>query len=85
MTTRKQQAKAATGPRVYCGPSIRGIAKQYTVFAGELPPALSEKAQAVPALASLIVPLERFADTRLALSNPESAEAAIYREALKKI
>ena len=32
--TRKPRAR---GSQVYCGPTVRGVAKQYTVYAGELP------------------------------------------------
>ena len=87
MSTRKQQPQqqAATGTRVYCGPTIRGVVKQFTFYTGKLPPALVEKAQAIPAINALIVPLEAFPATRVALFNPDSAEAAIYRNILKKI
>ena len=29
--------KPAEKKRVYCGPSVRGVAKQFTVYTGELP------------------------------------------------
>lgn len=29
--------KKETRTRVYCGPSVRGVARQYTCFTGELP------------------------------------------------
>ena len=29
--------KKETRTRVYCGPSVRGVARQYTSFTGELP------------------------------------------------
>ena len=31
------KAKETNTMRVYCGPSVRGVARQYTSFTGELP------------------------------------------------
>lgn len=42
---------------IYCGPTIAGVAKQYTVYKGELPPALKEAISALPAMKELIFPL----------------------------
>lgn len=38
----KKEKQTAQKPEVivYCGPSVRGIAKQYTVYHGRLPDAL---------------------------------------------
>ena len=41
---------------IYCGPTIAGVAKQYTVYKGELPPALKEAISALPAMKELIFP-----------------------------
>ena len=38
--------EAKTGPVVYCGPSVRGVARQYTVYAGTIPAALADFIQA---------------------------------------
>ena len=51
---------------IYCGPTIAGVAKQYTVYKGELPPALKE----------LIFPLERLPEVRQQLN---SKSGHIYR------
>ena len=32
------EREAKTGPVVYCGPSVRGVARQYTVYAGPFLP-----------------------------------------------
>ena len=87
MSTRKQQQPKTTTPAalVYCGPTIRGVAKQFTIYTGGLPPALTEKAKAIPAINALTVSLEAFPAARVALSNPDSAEAAIFRDILKKL
>ena len=43
------EREAKTGPVVYCGPSVRGVARQYTVYAGTIPAALADFIQAHPA------------------------------------
>ena len=43
---------------VYCGPTIKGLAPQYTVFVGGVPAKLAEKMEAIPVLKALTVPRE---------------------------
>jgi len=74
----KQQT--AAGPVVYCGPSVRGIVRQYTVFTGNLPDALNEFVGEHPLASALIVPTERFADMRQKLETAGTAEAILYRQ-----
>lgn len=75
-----------TGPLVYCGPTIKGIAKQYTTFSdGILPEALAEKAQAIPAIRALIVPLDALAQTRLSLGDKGSTESIIFSTIQKSL
>lgn len=59
MTTKKiKKAAEAAGTVVYCGPSIRGVAKQYTAYNNGIPEKLKAAAEKNKVLASLIVPLE---------------------------
>lgn len=48
--TEKTEARKprARGAQVYCGPTVRGVAKQYTVYAGELPEELTAFIQSTP-------------------------------------
>ena len=69
---------AAEGCRVYCGPSVRNVARQYTVYAGDIPNALREFIRAHPAAGGLLVPVERFAETRRSLETKGTAEAVLY-------
>ena len=55
-TTRK--AAEAAGTVVYCGPSIRGVARQYTAYNNGIPQGLKEATEKNKILAALIVPLE---------------------------
>ena len=55
----KKEKQTAQKPEaiVYCGPSVRGIAKQYTVYHGRLPAQLVTFLAKHPAAQSLCVPL----------------------------
>lgn len=57
-------------PCVYCGPSVRGVARQYTVYASGN----------TPAAKNLLVPVERFAQTRKALETAGTAESILYNK-----
>lgn len=50
------------GSLVYCGPNIKGVARQYTVYSNGLPQPLKEAAAADKALAGLILPLAELPD-----------------------
>ncbi len=65
---------------VYCGPTLPRIAKQFTVYKKGLPKALLRFMRAHSAARGLVVPLERFAEVRKALDDPESAVSALYQE-----
>lgn len=75
--TRKPRAR---GSQVYCGPTVRGVAKQYTVYAGGIPAELEEFIQRHPEAAALVVPVEKFAQTRKRLETAGTAEAMVYRK-----
>lgn len=73
-------------PQVYCGPSVRGVARQYTVYAaGTLPAALKGLMEKHPEAAALTVPTERFAAVRRALGTKGTAEAILYEKLLEKL
>ena len=78
----ERAALAPSGPRcdsfVYCGPSVRGVAKRYKVYSGGLPTELVAFSERHPAARGLIVPLEQFAETRAKLETPGTAEAVLY-------
>lgn len=77
-TTGETEAKT---PCVYCGPSVRGVARQYTVYAsGNTPAALDEFVKQHPAAKNLLVPVERFAQTRKALETAGTAESILYNK-----
>ena len=53
-----RQAAEAAGTVVYCGPSIKGVARQYTAYNNGIPEGLKQAAEKNKILAALIVPLE---------------------------
>lgn len=65
-------------PHVYCGPSVRGVARQYNVYSGGLPGPLLALMETHPAARALTVPVEKFAETRRALETPGTAQAILY-------
>lgn len=76
----KQEAKtAANNARVWCGPTIRHVAKQFTVYNGELPEALAEFLKAKPAAGGLLVSLDKFPQTRIKIGQPLTAESILYK------
>lgn len=72
---------ATTGKQVYCGPTIRGIAKQYTVFENGLPAKLAELAEQKPVFKALIVPVSKFATTRERVERAGTAESILFAKA----
>lgn len=57
-TKRTKKAAEAAGTVVYCGPSIKGVAKQFTAYNNGIPEGLKQAAEKNKILAALIVPLE---------------------------
>lgn len=68
----------ATGPVVYCGPTVKNTVKQYTVYAdGDmLPDMMNRFLETVPMAKGLLVPIEQFSDTRK--SSGKSQERSGY-------
>lgn len=57
-TKRTKKAAEAAGTVVYCGPSIKGVARQYTAYNNGIPEGLKQAAEKNKILAALIVPME---------------------------
>ena len=69
------------GTVAYCGPTVKGIAPQYTVFVDGLPEKLKEKVEQVPLLNALIVPLDKLAETRVKIDQEGTRENILYNKA----
>ena len=71
--TKKADGAATKAPEavVYLGPTIPRLVSTGTVFAGgKLPEALENKANQVPALRALIVPVSQYAEAVQGLKKP---------------
>lgn len=75
-----EEKAAKTGPRVYCGPTVRGVAHQFTVFPGELPEALNAFLHDHPAAVGLVVNMDRFAEVRRRVEVTGTAENILYNK-----
>ena len=71
-------------PVVYCGPSILHVARSFTTYK-QTPEELQAQAEKCPAIAALIVPLSKMAQTRKALKMPGTKEAILYGHIQKYI
>ena len=80
-TQEAQTTAEAVGTVAYCGPTVKGIAPQYTVFVDGLPEKLKEKVEQVPLLNALIVPLDKLADMRVKIDQEGTRENILYNKA----
>ena len=76
-----QPVTETTGAAAYCGPTVKGIAPQYTVFVDGLPEKLKEKVEQVPFLKALIVPLDKLAEMRVKIEQDGTRENILYKKA----
>lgn len=67
-------------PCVYCGPSVRGVARQFTVYHEGIPDALKEFIKEHRAAKGLLVSVERFAKVRTRLETPGTGEYILFRK-----
>lgn len=66
----------------YCGPTIKGVAPQYTVFVGGIPEKLTEIAEEHPVVKALIVPREKLAEMREKVEQGGTRENLLYQNAV---
>ena len=89
LVSRAQKEQGAAGSagicRVYCGPTMRNVAKQFTVYSGELPEALTEFLNEHPAAKSLVVPVQQFATMRRDVQTLGTPQHTIYQSVFREI
>ena len=66
----------------YCGPTIKGVAPQYTVFVDGIPEKLAEIAEERPVVKALIVPREKLAEMRVKVEQSGTRENLLYQNAV---
>ena len=72
-------------PCVYCGPTVRGVARQYTTFQGGIPDALRDFIREHPEARGLIVSTAQFPAMRRRLDTTGTAEAKLYKRVKEQI
>ena len=72
-------------PCVYCGPTVRGVARQCTTFQGGIPDALRDFIREHPEARRLIVSTAQFPAMRRRLDTTGTAEAKLYKRVKEQI
>lgn len=72
-------------PCVYCGPSVKGIARQYTTYQGGIPDALRGFLKENPDALGLIVSTGEFPSMRRRLETSGTPEAKLYKAVKARI
>lgn len=81
----KTKNEQATGSVVYCGPTIPGVAVQYTTYTNGMPTALAEVIKKKPVLGGLVVPLEQLPEVRRQFHDGAGRYYTLYKTALANI
>lgn len=81
MSKDQKKTTPATGPVVYCGPTIPGVAVQYTTYTNGTPTALAEAIKEKPVLGGLVVPLDKLPEVRRQFHAGAGRYYTLYRKA----
>lgn len=81
MSKDQKKTTQATGPVVYCGPTIPGVAVQYTTYTNGTPAALAEAVKEKPVLGGLVVPLDKLPEVRRQFHDGAGRYYTLYRKA----
>ena len=81
MSKDPKKTTLATGPVVYCGPTIPGVAVQYTTYTNGTPAALAEAVKEKPVLGGLVVPLDQLPEVRRQFHAGDGRYYTLYRKA----
>lgn len=81
MSKDPKKTTQATGPVVYCGPTIPGVAVQYTTYTNGTPTALAEAIKEKPVLGGLVVPLDKLPEVRRQFHDGAGRYYTLYRKA----
>lgn len=68
---------------VYCGPTIKGVIQQYAHFTQGIPKSLKEYLAANKAANRLLVPLDKFVETKKNIQANGTVENLTYNKILK--
>jgi hypothetical protein len=79
MTKRTSKAAGAAGTVVYCGPSIKGVARQFTAYNNGIPEGLKAATEKNKVLAAMIVPLEELPEAMRQLRQKSGRIYTLYK------
>ena len=82
MNKTKQAAEASGGTLVYCGPTIHGVAQQWTCYTNGLTSGLAALAAEDRAVAGLVLPLEQLPDARKQIAYKYGRIYTLYKRVL---
>lgn len=79
MTKRTSKAAGAAGTVVYCGPSIKGVARQFTAYNNGIPEGLKAATEKNKVLAAMIVPMEELPEAMRQLRQKSGRIYTLYK------
>lgn len=79
MTKRTSKAAGAAGTVVYCGPSIKGVARQFTAYNNGIPEGMKAATEKNKVLAAMIVPLEELPEAMRQLRQKSGRIYTLYK------
>jgi hypothetical protein len=79
MTAKKKAQPAEATTVVYCGPTIPGVAKQFTFYRDGIPEAMKAAREKTPAMDGLLVPLEELPEAMRQLREGSGPIYTLYR------
>lgn len=87
---KKNQSKNVAGAKtlaandtvVYCGPDIRNVVKQFTVFQGDLPVMVKDQIDKTPLIGKLVVPVTELSRMRKSMVETGTPENIWYNKIL---
>ena len=79
MTKRTSKAAGAAGTVVYCGPPIKGVARQFTAYNHGIPEGLKAATEKNKVLAAMIVPLEELPEAMRQLRQKSGRIHTLYK------
>ena len=79
MTKRTKKAAEAAGTVMYCGPSIKGVARQFTAYNNGIPEELKAATEKNKVLDALIVPLEDLPEAMRQLRQKSGRIYTLYK------
>lgn len=83
--SKKKAAQAESTTYIYCGPTIVGLVKQYSLFTGGIPEQLAEAAAKNAAIKALILPVDKLQEARKQINARSGAVYALYKRVQEQI